>query len=376
MPAKPVSKGGKFGASPIDSEQEEIMAIEVPPVEEQQHYAKLDFTGGQSVETRKLALHNVRTLNPKANGVAVTTDLGTEYFRFNKTSASILTIPPEALSDASLLPASRGLGVGDEEILAPSFINLGHELGHVLRSLQGISANVYGGKKLIEHAFPEVNEEIREEEFFNIDAVENQLRRESGLSRRKGHLDWAANITLRLLNELDQIGEITAALRHGQKLGTLVLSSETLKKLDAIENQCNDLRMPIVQFSKKGGDPRDLQKEAGLLTEKARQLASLPPSEDEEEEAPRKSKQIRRITFDREDRIELVMSGDHLKAAQDIATDGKVEKKWIDALTLALKKKGKFTSRKELMHLVSQSLPDKYERLAEEIVSYLLETEF
>ena len=102
---------------------------------------------------------------------------------------------------------------------------------------------------------------------------------------------------------------------------------------------------------------------------------SLLSSEDEDVEAPAKGKHIRRITFGSEARFKLVITQEHLKAAEDIAKDGNVGEKEIKALKQALKEQATFTSREALTRFVSENLPSKYDRQAEEIASYLAETE-
>ena len=107
------------------------------------------------------------------------------------------------------------------EVIAPTFINLGHELGHVLRSAQGISASGEGGSSLLRHSFKDP-EASRPEEFFNIGGVENRLRLESGMTERYSHgnlyTHWAVEgmntieqMMEQIKNKLKEVGEESAA---------------------------------------------------------------------------------------------------------------------------------------------------------------------
>jgi hypothetical protein len=272
--------GGKFVASPDDPEREEVLAIEEPKGEAVKEYAVLDFSGEMSVQERKEALHDVRTSNPKAKGFAVKTKEGTKYFAFAKGTTSTLTIPIDAV-DASLGPSGRGVGLNDEEIIAPVFINLAHELGHVLRSLQGISTGYYGGAKLVAHAFPDVKVEDRAEEFFNIGAVENRIRAEAGISRRKGHSNWVGDMALALQIAVDAVRSRAEKVGEGSSL-----EKEVAEEAKRIVEKCYELGEPLLAFTKLGGSPaklwnalKELALAADALELKAKPISKVSSSE-------------------------------------------------------------------------------------------------
>lgn len=269
--------GGKFAASPDKEELQEILAVPEPDIEERKHYVALDFTPVTSVEGRKRVLNDVRSKHPQARGVAITADAGTRYFRFNVGTSSTMTIPVDS-SDATLHSSGRAIGVHDEEIIAPTFINMAHELGHVLRSLQGISAGYHGGVALVSHAFPDVHSDMRVEEFFNIDAIENRIRNEAGLSKRGKHESWTGRLAMQLQMEVLGVREVLQKARQAEKQGAFLQQPQIPVLLGQLEKKCDDLIMPLAMFGKGGGDPRPLHDQVRQLRQTASQLPPPPPA--------------------------------------------------------------------------------------------------
>ncbi|MGH3767773.1 MAG: DnaJ domain-containing protein [Pseudonocardiaceae bacterium] len=256
---------GKFAAAPVDAEREGIEAVDSPDPRVLSRYVALDFTPALSVQQRKQILNDVRLRRPAALGFSVTTSEGTRYFRFNQGTASTMTVPEDA-QDASLHPSSRLLGVHGEEIIAPVFANLGHELGHVLRSLHGIGGSSSGATALVQHAFPgAVDPDMRTEEFFNIDAVENRIREEAGLSRRAGHTNLVARELVRLHEFVD--------LAFTRAQAALQLRPGPFREpLQGIVQECDEMRISLFEFGKHGGDPADLQARATALAQRSTKL--------------------------------------------------------------------------------------------------------
>ena len=170
---------GKFVARPNEAEYEGLVETE-----EHDNFVPVDVRGLEESQRLRLLQH-IRGANPDSPGMSVTSERGVRHFRFGKGTGSTLPVPIDS-RDAMAHPSSRMADRYGNEVIAPTFINLGHELGHVLRSAQGISAAGDGGRALLGHSFedPEVS---RPEEFFNIGGVENRLRAESGMMARHGH---------------------------------------------------------------------------------------------------------------------------------------------------------------------------------------------
>jgi hypothetical protein len=170
---------GKYVARPNDPEKEGIEQSEAS-----EGFVPVDVRNLNEPQRLRLLQH-VRGANPKSPGMSVTSERGVRHFRFGTGTGSTLPVPIDS-RDAMNHVSSRMADAEGRESITPTFIALGHELGHVLRSAQGISASGDGGRSLLEHSFesPEVS---RPEEFFNIGGVENRLRAETGIRTRHGH---------------------------------------------------------------------------------------------------------------------------------------------------------------------------------------------
>ena len=106
------------------------------------------------------------------------------------------------------------------EVIAPTFINLGHELGHVFRSAQGLSAVAVGGD-LMTHGFPTAAAVDRPEEFFNIEGIENPLRAQAGIARRHGHGNLYSHWAVALMNQLEGVAQNITNQLHNPLAATL-----------------------------------------------------------------------------------------------------------------------------------------------------------
>ncbi|MEL6558655.1 MAG: hypothetical protein AAFQ94_10760 [Bacteroidota bacterium] len=170
---------GKFVARPVEPDKEKLENSDSGA-----GFVQISVSGTHERNRQKMLQH-VKTFNPQSKGVTVMSEKGTKHYKFGEGSGSTLPVPVDS-QDSIPHPSSRMADEVGNEVIAPTFINLGHELGHVLRSAQGISASGGAGMDLVKHGFnkPEVS---RPEEFFNIGAVENSLRRQSGIKERHGH---------------------------------------------------------------------------------------------------------------------------------------------------------------------------------------------
>jgi len=265
----PSSKAkAKFAASPVDEALEGLLAVEQPGSGEQ--FVSLNLSKASVLE-RKLAINDVRVSNPKADGVSVIMDGVTRHFSFNKGTASTVTVP-EGARDTAAKPWSLAIGVADEAIIAPTFVNLGHELGHALRALHGIVAKKdETSTTLLGHAFHGVKSELRPEEFFNIDAIENRIRRDAHLALRGAHEDWVGREVLRMFNALETV-EKTAKR-------ALDLAPDALKPdIKRLEAQRSELTTALQELQASGstdiGGLRTravaLGREAAALEERAK----------------------------------------------------------------------------------------------------------
>jgi hypothetical protein len=192
---------GKFVARPNDAEKESLYKID-PEKVDTSLFLDLDYRKKNQAQRLDI-LQDLRVKDPTSTGVKITSEKGIEYFAFNEGTGSTLPVPVDA-KDAMQHNSSRMSDEKGNEIIAPTFINLGHELGHVLRSAQGMSAS-NEGDKLISHGFPDVEQPDRPEEFFNIEGVENPLRLEAGILPRHGHGNVYSHWAVKTMNSIEKM---------------------------------------------------------------------------------------------------------------------------------------------------------------------------
>ncbi|MDA0160841.1 type III secretion system effector protein [Solirubrobacter ginsenosidimutans] len=237
------AKGAKFVASPVNEAYEGLTVGAPPKATEQFVSLVLD---GLSVQQRKVAINDARVRNPDARGVSLTTAAdGTLHFRFNTGTGSNVTVPSGA-QDTSDQGSSLALGTNDFAIIAPTFVSLGHELGHALRSLHGITAkDDEATDAMLAHAFKNVVVGDRKEEFFNIDVIENRIRAEAGLSLRGAHADWSGTELARMFDVAQAINLAAtnahqlASAQLGQEIAQLRIAADALTDglRDALERR-------------------------------------------------------------------------------------------------------------------------------------------
>ncbi len=190
---------GKFVARPDNPDLEGFTLLPGVP-QYPEDYLRID-PALIPKEDKLSIFRDVRRENPLAKGIALKLIGRTEYYQFNKGTGSSLPIPADA-QDAKPNISSRLLGEGGREVIAPTFVNLAHELGHVLRSLLGISAS-QAGNQFIESAFGSLEGVTRPEEFFNINDIENSIRAENRISKREGHGNSYMEISSRLFGKME-----------------------------------------------------------------------------------------------------------------------------------------------------------------------------
>jgi hypothetical protein len=86
------------------------------------------------------------------------------------------------------------VGENDNEVLAPEFITLGHELGHARRQLSGKTFSSFITPENFGITGVESQLWHDSEELANISGIENALRDEQGLARRRYHIGDLADV--------------------------------------------------------------------------------------------------------------------------------------------------------------------------------------
>ena len=226
---------GKFVAQPTDSEAE-ALGLAAPDTDTST-YVPVDFRG-QSQADRLALLQDLRIRHPASRGVRVTAEGGVRAYSFGTGTGSTLPVPSDA-QDAMTHPASRMADAQGHEVIAPTFINLGHELGHVLRSAQGMSAVAVGGN-LMTHGFPTAAAWDRPEEFFNIEGIENPLRAQAGIAGRHGHGNLYSHWAVALMDQIEGVaqniaGQLHNPLAHAVQPALRQLQTELLALQDQVQ---------------------------------------------------------------------------------------------------------------------------------------------
>ncbi|TPG40837.1 hypothetical protein [Flavobacterium pectinovorum] len=163
-------------------------------------FIELDLKEIADNKLKATAIYNARKNNPKAKGLKI----GDKYFLFGSGIGVNVTITRD-IRDAEDHHTSRSVDENRNEIPAPNFITLGHELGHATHMLDGVSLN---NSKVSDHLFPQVGvhgaEELKwsnMEEYGNIHSVENSIRKEYGMKERFGHINQST-VQWELLNKI------------------------------------------------------------------------------------------------------------------------------------------------------------------------------
>lgn len=148
--------------------------------------APLDATEYPSVDSTHLSNVREAAWGGTARGFAIN---GKKYtFNANTTGAYVTSFPGQSLD------AAKGTR---NEIFNPSWVTLGHELGHAANFKAG--ATTLKKNELLDpltNNNPDSMIWDNPEELLNIENVENALRNESGLTEREGHQPpaWAGNL--------------------------------------------------------------------------------------------------------------------------------------------------------------------------------------
>jgi len=129
---------------------------------------------------------------------------GGNYYQFNEGTGSKIQYGVEHRDSEN-----RVYTQDDREGLSPTYIALGHEMGHALHNRRGASLSGAGPGDHIMAAHGVTQDETplwsgSPEEFQNINQVENKLLHEGGLKKRKYHKDY----------EETKLGQVTTRWLH------------------------------------------------------------------------------------------------------------------------------------------------------------------
>ncbi|TMV48740.1 hypothetical protein FE783_16975 [Paenibacillus mesophilus] len=126
---------------------------------------------------------------------------GQPFFKFNgkvyktgQSTGSLVRINDDGMK--------KLVGQGNQEIVTPEFVTVGHELGHASRFMKGMVPDSFvgvdqfgvGGKadQMLWH---------NAEEYLNINSVENEVRDDHGIGKRKYHAGSVDNVNKQVLHE-------------------------------------------------------------------------------------------------------------------------------------------------------------------------------
>lgn len=278
----PVANTGKFAASPEDPDLESMRRVKPSIAKlgeassssssamdsdvsfDSSGFVALDFRHRNQAQ-RLDVLQDLRVYNPQSKGVVIKSENGEQPFSFGEGVGSRITVP-DGMRDAMPHASSRMADETGYEIIAPTFITLGHELGHVLRSAQGMSASA-DGRALIEHGFPGVENHDRPEEFFNIGGVENSLRLESGIVPRHDHGNLYSFWAVRAMNNVEKME------RQIEGLLTNIAGTREERRVKNIQVDINDYLRPRILKLMAGKE--DITSVINLLTKLKQDILNM-----------------------------------------------------------------------------------------------------
>lgn len=346
-------KEGKFAASPMETEKEGFQKLSEPPPDKENYTI---IPSSSSHDYKLSVFRKIRMELPQSKGIALKFENRIEYYKFNVGTGSTMTFPQDSI-DADRIASSRLLGSGGREIIAPTFITLGHELGHVLRSLMGISASK-SGQEFIESAFENPENIFRPEEFFNIQDMENRLREENLMSKREGH----SNVYMQVASEM-----FTTMESWSQYVDTFKLKEKSdLSQIALLlEKFILDIQLDLQKIlQNKGGDLRPINDKFGkavLYAQKLREALKVVVSLQRE-------KKIETVTGKHYDGSEF----DLYRAIEEIAEDRGADD-YADDLQQVFRSNYPFDSQEAMSRAFQEVLPPKKSSAANRIAEYLVE---
>jgi hypothetical protein len=180
-----------FAANPSTVDAEHLTKLDAPPAEEVRvHYPETVIT--DLTEMQRLRLFNQLKATVEGQlGVRLVDGGATTYYRFGAGSNVKVTMPSD-LPDDSQHNESRLADAAGNELAAPVFLNLGHELGHAIHMQRGTATRNAEAPGFFETRADQSAYRGDREEYVNIEGNENALRAEHGLGERKGHVNIPA----------------------------------------------------------------------------------------------------------------------------------------------------------------------------------------
>ncbi|WP_240418724.1 M91 family zinc metallopeptidase [Paenibacillus periandrae] len=126
---------------------------------------------------------------------------GQPYFKFNgkvyktgQSTGSLVRINDEGMK--------KMVGQGNQEIATPEFVTVGHELGHASRFMKGMVPDSFiGVDQLGVGGKADMKLWHNSEEYLNINSVENEVRDDHGIGKRKYHVGSVDDVNKQVLHE-------------------------------------------------------------------------------------------------------------------------------------------------------------------------------
>ncbi|MCG8460366.1 MAG: type III secretion system effector protein [Holophagales bacterium] len=306
--------GSEFAAGPtLLTGADKLVEVDINGMYKNQHRARskraayrrkfveLSLDSLASPAERAKAIYDAAK-DSRARGVKI----GGKYYRFGKGSAVNVTMTRD-VPDTSEHHTSRMVDKDGQELIFPNFLTLGHELGHAVHQMAGVSL---GESKVSSDLFSKVGGGTPEqdwsnlEELGNIAAVENALRGEYGLTPRYGHINqpvfqkkFLEKVVGKMYGVSDQQppserkpveDELSGALSGLGKLEMAEVRKATKKAMQTMSDRLatvfpgfttqerKDIRSLLGQAKSLVGspDPDDLKKAATLLDQAEKKIAA------------------------------------------------------------------------------------------------------
>jgi hypothetical protein len=172
-------------------------------------------------------------------------------FKFNSSRTGAFVTNVET---PSMHPA-KGTG---HQILSPTWVTLGHELGHVVNMRGGATTLKANELSSLGGTGAEAEKWDNPEELLNIENIENAIRSEAGLTERFGHRppDWllskAPKVRTALRRPLDEMYRLDAdhfSTRTNPEWDALYKRVTTMKAHDAVDREKIDvLKAEVKKF--------------------------------------------------------------------------------------------------------------------------------
>jgi|GEM_PF-3835095 len=198
-------RGKSFAASPTDNDGRDnlVELADAPAADQLAHYPDVVLTGRSKAE-RLQAVNRLNHNPPDGQlGVRLVDDASSRYYQFGAGGAVKVTMPAD-FADSTQENESRLMSTGRNELVAPQFVTLGHELGHATHIQRGTATQQAISVAGFIGPAADLDDYLgNREEYINIEGNENPLRAGYGLGARKGHINQPYELKERMLAQLD-----------------------------------------------------------------------------------------------------------------------------------------------------------------------------